>query len=160
MPSQHDARAQWITDWKMEWTAQQSKRSQHPAAFWDEIATLLIDGRLPLGNNPLVPVGHYAIDWAGAMDYLVTRNNRGIELEKSGDIEAAVRIYELSVADAFFGTYPYDRLRILYAKRDWYRDAMRVCETYLALPDRPQGQNKAQFKQHLEKLKARAEPHR
>ena len=34
---------------------------------------------------------------------MVDRNNKGIELEKKGDIENAIKLYEQNVADEFFG---------------------------------------------------------
>ena len=119
------------------------------------MANLLLKGRLLLKNNPLTPVGRYAFKWPGASEYLVERNNRGIDLEKKMEIEAAVVIYELSINDDFFGSHPYDRLRIIYGRRHWYVDAIRVCRAYLSLPDRPHGQNKPHFKTHLEKLLAK-----
>jgi len=148
-------RQEYIDQWKAEWIAGNAKMSRHPIEFWKELADLLLEGRSKLKNNPLVAVGHLGFDYPGAMDLLVARNNRGIALEKEGRVEAAIIIYELSVADAFFGTHPYDRLRILYSKRHWYEDAVRVCQMYLSLPDRPVGQDKPHFKHHLDKLRAK-----
>jgi hypothetical protein len=123
--------------------------------FWQEVAELLLEGRALMRNNPLAPIGHYAFEWPGAMEYLVERNNRGIKLEEKKEIEAAIVIYEVSIGDAFFGTHPYDRLRIIYGRRHWYNDAIRVCRAYLHLPDRPHGQDKSHFERHLKKLLAK-----
>lgn len=138
--------------WKTKWIKQQSLNSLHSDKFWDEISNLILEGRLKMKNNPLVPIGVYAFEWAGAMEFLVARNNQGIEFEKNGNIESAIIIYEASVADYFFGTHPYDRLRIYYSKQKWYQDSIRVCQVYLNLPDRKNGQNKPRFQNHLEKL--------
>lgn len=105
-------------------------------------------------NNLLVPIGRYVFYWKGALEYLVERNNRGIEFEKNGNIDRAVLIFEISVADEFFGTHPYDRLRIIYGTQKNYEDAIRVCKAYLNLPIRPNGQNKPHFQKYLEKLLA------
>jgi hypothetical protein len=148
----NDVAQRSIEVWRHNLVAKQVKISQHPESFWQMIAVRLIEGRLPLENNPLVPIGRYAFAWPGAEEYLVERNNQGIEFERDGELEKAIEIYELSVADSFFGTHPYDRLRIIYIKWKWYKDAVRVCQLYLALPDRQQGQNKNSFKRHLEKL--------
>lgn len=142
----------YINEWKENWIAEQSRNSQHPAEFWQEVAKLLLEGRSLMKSNPLTPIGHYGFEWREGMEYLVGRNDRGIELENKKEIEAAIVIYELSVGDAFLGTHPYDRLRIIYGKRRWYKDAIRVCRAYLDLPDRRHGQNKPHFKHHLEKL--------
>jgi hypothetical protein len=141
-----------LLSWKAKWIKQQVKNSLHPESFWYEIANLILEGRLKMDNNPLVTIGKYAFEWPGAMEFLVERNNRGIELEKNGNIESAIIVYEISVADDFFGTHPYDRLRIFYTKTKWYKDAIRVCQSYLDLPNRANGQNKPHFRQHLEKL--------
>lgn len=149
-----------VETWKNKWSRQQSKNSLHPLSIWQELADIIIEGRLIQKNNPLVPIGHYASNWPGATEFLVTRNNRGINLEKQGQLEAAVLIYEVSIADAFHGTHPYDRLRIIYTKWRWYQDAIRVCQAYLDLPDRMTGQNKAHFEHHLKKLQLKqAKPH-
>lgn len=145
-----------LIEWKSQWIKQQALKSLYPDSFWYEIANLLLEGRLKMNNNPLVPIGKYAFEWAGAMEFLVARNNQGIEFEKNGNIESAIVIYEISVADYFFGTHPYDRLRIHYTKQKWYKDAIRVCKAYIDLPNRPHGQNKPHFQSHLEKLSIKA----
>jgi hypothetical protein len=141
-----------IDQWKVGWTTQHERTSRYPLEFWWQVADLLIEGRLTLKNNPLVAIGRYAFDWPGALELLVARNNRAIALEKTGQIDAAIIIYEISVADEFFGTHPYDRLRIIYSQRKWWEDAIRVCEAYLSLPNRPVGQNKPHFEYHRDKL--------
>ncbi len=95
-----------LTEWKLRWIKQQTLNSLHPDSFWHEIANLILESRLKMGNNPLVPIGQYVFEWTGAMEFLVERNNRGIEFEKNGNLEIAIVIYEISVADYFFGTYP------------------------------------------------------
>jgi hypothetical protein len=142
----------YINDWGENWVVEQSRNSQHPAAFWREVADSLLKGRFHMKNNPLTPIGYYAFEWPGAMEYLVERNNRGIDLEKKRRIEDAIIVYELSINDAFFGSHPYDRLRIIYGRKHWYKDAIRACYAYLDLPERAHGQDKPRFKAHLEKL--------
>lgn len=87
---------------------------------------------------------------------MVNRNLKGREYEKAGNVSAAVRLYEANVQDHFDGTHPYDRLRIICTRQKRYDDAICVCEAYLALPDREQGQNKPHFQHHLERLQAKA----
>ena len=63
---------------------------------------------------------------------LVDRNLKGIELEKQGDEEQAIALYEANVADRFDGSHPYERLRIMYTYRKKYKDAIRICEAYIS----------------------------
>ncbi len=66
-------------------------------------------------------------------DIMVDRNLRGVALEKAGDIEAAIALYEANVRDRFDGSHPYDRLRVLYRKLGRIADLMRVARAYCAL---------------------------
>lgn len=47
----------------------------------------------------------------------VTDNFKGIEYEKSGNIEEAIKIYEKVVSRKFDGSHPYDRLCVLYRRQ-------------------------------------------
>ena len=58
----------------------------------------------------------------------VERNRRGIELEKRGEIEKAIELYELSIAERFEGNHPYESLANIYRERKQYNDEMRVLE--------------------------------
>ena len=54
------------------------------------------------------------------------RNNKGIELEKSGDIEGAIAVYEENIADGYPAYHSFHRLMILYRKRKEYDNEIRV----------------------------------
>ena len=56
----------------------------------------------------------------------VDRNLKGIEFEKKGEIEKAIRIYKKNVEEDFEGSHPYDRLAIIYRKRGEYGEGIRV----------------------------------
>jgi hypothetical protein len=89
---------------------------------------------------------------------LVERNNLGSELERRGEIDQAIQLYEANIADCFNGTHPYERLRILYTRQGRYSDAVRVCESYfkmLDILDKPCALPKMQH--HLDKLKLKAQ---
>ena len=62
---------------------------------------------------------------------LVERNLKGTELEKNGQEESAIALYEANIADCFGGSHPYNRLRTLYKNRGDYANAIRVCEAYI-----------------------------
>jgi len=61
------------------------------------------------------------------------RNLRGEELEKLGQMDSAIALYEANVMDGFEGAFPYERLRIIYRKARRFQDAIRVCEAYDAM---------------------------
>ena len=54
------------------------------------------------------------------------RNLGGIEFEKKGEIEKAIRLYEKNVEEDFEGSHPYDRLAIIYRKTGEYKEEIRV----------------------------------
>ena len=56
----------------------------------------------------------------------VSRNNNGIELEKSGDIDGAIAVYEENIAEGYPASHSFDRLMILYRKRKDYDSEIRV----------------------------------
>lgn len=56
----------------------------------------------------------------------VDRNLRGIEFEKKGEIEKAIRLYEKNVEEDFEGNHPYDRLAIIYRKKGEYEGEIRI----------------------------------
>ena len=64
-------------------------------------------------------------------DTTVERNLKGKEHEKIGEIEKAVRLYELNIVDHFDGSHPYDRLRILYTSLGQTADVIRVCKAFI-----------------------------
>ncbi len=146
--------------WKSKWIPRQLENSTHPSEFWEAVADEVVVGRMKIlahtpGQNPNAPIGQYALREAFAESFIVERNNVGIQREKDNDLLGAVLIYEVSLADAFHGSHPYDRLRIIYTREKRLVDAIRVCEAYLALPDRERRQNKEHFRHHVEKLRAR-----
>ena len=89
---------------------------------------------------------------------MIDRNEKARQLERAGKIEQAIALFEESVKDQFFGTFPYDRLRIIYTKLKRYEDAIRVCQAYM---DNPylQGANKTKgrrkFREHIQRIKGK-----
>lgn len=68
------------------------------------------------------------------------------------------QLFELSVRDLFNGTFPYDRLMVIYGKLKRYEDAVRVCEMYIKNPHLHKGnkQGLGKYKDKLKKLKQQA----
>lgn len=143
-----------IATWRTRWIAERLRHSQHPRAFWEDVSDIMMDGRLLLKNNYLVPVGCYAINWPGALEMIVQRNNIGIVFEQTGQPLNAAFFYEMSVGDEFIGTHPYDRLRIYYTRERWWQDAIRICTAFLANARFSQPE-KDRFQHHLDKLNRR-----
>lgn len=61
-------------------------------------------------------------------DIQVERNLKGIELEKKGHIDKAIELYERNISENFTGNHPYDRMAIIYRKRNQIHDEIRVLE--------------------------------
>jgi len=66
----------------------------------------------------------------------VERNLEGKRLEKAGDVDAAIELYEANVADMAITPHPYERLRIIYRRRHQYGKALAACERYLEMLER------------------------
>lgn len=60
-------------------------------------------------------------------------NNKGIQLEKEGNIEEAIVLYEENIKIKYPGTHPYDRLMILYHKMGRFADELRVVKSAVAM---------------------------
>lgn len=62
-----------------------------------------------------------------ALTHCAELNNEGMRLEKQGNIDAAIAIYEQNIsADCYPATHSFDRLMILYRKRKDYENERRV----------------------------------
>ena len=63
-----------------------------------------------------------------AFNRQVDRNIMGKVLEKQGDVENAIKLYEQNIAEDFIGDFPYDRLRVIYHRQKCFTDEVRVLE--------------------------------
>lgn len=84
-------------------------------------------------SNPVGEIKLHNRRLGEILDIMVYRNNKGIELEKKGDIENAIKLYEQNVADEFFGTYPYDRVAIIYRKRKQFDNEIRILKRKISI---------------------------
>lgn len=70
---------------------------------------------------------------------MVDRNLIGKQLEQAERFDEAIALYEANLADRFSGSFPYNRLAILYRKNKQYDEEIRVLslaiEVFLALPE-------------------------
>ncbi len=66
--------------------------------------------------------------WEPITDDFSQRNLKGIELEKKGNVDEAIEIYEKLAKEGFDGSHPYNRLAIIYRRQKQYDEEIRVLE--------------------------------
>ena len=66
-------------------------------------------------------------------DKCFKRNLKGIKFEKSGKTEKAIILYEKNIKEGFDGSYPYDRLAIIYHKLGRLDDEIRVLKKAISV---------------------------
>lgn len=88
----------------------------------------------------------------------------GKEYEKNGDIESAIEIYEKLLSRHFEGTFPYNRLCILYHKKNDFLNEERVIKRAISLYTKITNEgrdwgahNITHFQDRLAKLKKKLE---
>jgi hypothetical protein len=69
------------------------------------------------------------------LQVMVERNLKGRELEKAGNTEDAIKLYEANVLDWFSGNFPYERLKVIYSKQKKLDEAIRVCKAFVRVAD-------------------------
>lgn len=84
------------------------------------------------------------------MEQSVANNLSGIDAEKAGNIDEAIRLYEQNVASGFDGSHPYKRLSIIYRKQKRYDDEIRVLESAVKIF---KGDKLTYFQDRLQKAK-------
>lgn len=85
------------------------------------------------------------------------RNLTGIDLEKQGKIDEAIELYEMNVHEKFDGNHPYDRLAIIYRKRNMIEDEIRVLKAAIWVFENVVYSQRADRIPKLEKFNARLE---
>ena len=63
----------------------------------------------------------------------MARNEEAERSAHDGDLERAIELYEISVAEEFVASQPYERLATLYELRHDPQGALMACEAYLRL---------------------------
>ena len=69
------------------------------------------------------------------LDVMVDKNLNGKNLETQGKVNEAIALYEENISDLFDGSHSYERLRVIYTKRNQLADAIRVCRAYIEIVD-------------------------
>ena len=101
--------------------------------------------------NPVEEIRLHNRRLAEILDIMVNRNNKGIEVEKKGDIESALKLYEQNVTDEFFGTHPYDRLAMIYRKRKQFDDEIRILKRKISIFEKINQEELHHFLEHYSK---------
>jgi len=87
----------------------------------------------------------------------VNRNLKGIELEKEGKIDKAMKLYEKNIEEEFDGSHPYTRLAIIYSKKGLLDDEIRVLKKAVWVFDNVVYKERGDRSQMLDKFKKRLE---
>lgn len=66
------------------------------------------------------------LDASDNLTATVSLNNSGIELEKEGKVEDAIKVYEENVKGGYPALHSYKRLMILYRRQKMYSDEIRI----------------------------------
>lgn len=61
------------------------------------------------------------------------RNEEAERAVHNGDTERAIHLYEMSIAEEFVGSHPYERLATIYERRHNPAEALRVCLAFTTL---------------------------
>lgn len=85
---------------------------------------------------------------------------QAMEQEKTGDLNKAIQLFEELSDNAFPPSLPYDRLRIIYTKQGFYKEAMRICQRYVEVlnmiksfwPEYPNIRAIPKYQDHIKKL--------
>lgn len=81
----------------------------------------------------------------------VDLNNKGIELEKNGETDAAIEVYEKNIKPGCWpARHSFDRLLVLYRKRKDYANELRVCKAAIGLFD-----GEVKYKERMVKINKR-----
>jgi 1,2-diacylglycerol 3-alpha-glucosyltransferase len=138
-PYDFDEGSLWI------WMDKEVKRGVRLQDFLDFLAARLAEFRPDtFGFRHLERMRHQLRE---AMLY---RNWKARQLERRGATDQAMQLYEENLHDLFTGHLPYNRLRILYARRRDYDNAIRVCHQFLNVSKDPVQREK--FSHQLQKL--------
>jgi tetratricopeptide (TPR) repeat protein len=94
--------------------------------------------------------GEEYLAWEKNLDKWASRNLKGIEYEKIGQIDKAIKLYKRNVEDKADTPGTYKRLAIIFRKRGQFEDEIDVLEKATAIID------SEYFRKRLDKAKALA----
>ena len=87
-----------------------------------------------------------------ALELCAELNNKGIELEKAGEIDKAIEVYELNIAGKCYpARHAFNRLLVLYRKNKNYKAEKKVCQKALKLFGKIESEAK-KYSERLDKI--------
>jgi len=93
----------------------------------------------------------------GSFDKQVERNLKGIQFEKDEQIDKAIKLYERNVEENFEGNHPYDRLAVIYRKRNQIGEEIRVLQKAIWVFENVVPQERVDRLPKLQKFRKRLE---
>ena len=84
-------------------------------------------------------------------------NMLGQQWEKEGRTAEAAVLYEMNLLDNFDGSFPYDRLAVIYKKQKKYDDLVRVLEKAVYVFENIVHKDRADRQKKLDKYKEKLE---
>ncbi|MDZ7764260.1 MAG: hypothetical protein U5K00_07500 [Melioribacteraceae bacterium] len=82
-------------------------------------------------------------------------NEKGIEAERNGEVELAIKFYEENIKCRFEGSHPYNRLAIIYRKQKRYFDEKGVLEIAIEVFNNDAYRSRQDLPTKLEKFQER-----
>lgn len=146
--------AKYLTQKQLEkWAGQQIDRGVPMQTLWQQLMSMLKQPGPSIKSRKFGQHVAYIEACSNIAQIMlrtmVDRNNQAKQLEKTGNIDQAIALLEMNVRDLFDGTFPYNRLRIIYTKQKRYHDAIRICQAYINNPHTGHGEP---FQQQIIKL--------
>lgn len=78
--------------------------------------------------------------------FVVECNNAGIEFEKNGQIEEAVKVYEKCISESHYpASHSYYRLMVIYRREKRYEDEMRIINVAIMVYGKDDGKVNEKF---------------
>jgi tetratricopeptide (TPR) repeat protein len=91
----------------------------------------------------------------GKLDRQLERNLKGREYELSNQIDKAIELYEQNVKEQFDGSFPYNRLSIIYKGMGQIDSEIRILEQAVNVFTKVAKQGRGDGQQKLEKFEER-----
>lgn len=101
--------------------------------IFKRLINLLTPKEIPVSPRKLQEITRENKKEGERLSQIAHINNSGIELEKAGDINEAIKKYEENVGNKVVATHSYERLMILYRKRKQYREEIEVLKTAIEI---------------------------
>lgn len=108
-----------------------SKYKHYPDEIFEMVIKATFDGKKSIYIDDLLFAEIVKKDFEickfnRKIDETARLNNTGMYLEKKGEIDTAISVYEENVANGYPATHSYDRLMVIYRKLKDYKNERRI----------------------------------